>query len=388
MRQRNLAAWLRTPTVLWLGLVLVCCGCDTGIDPDSLVRELRILAMRVSAGDPAAPVPTEAELQAQVVPGAGGFDLAFTRDRVTLSTVAPAPVGPGRRLQTARPLQHDWFLCIGVRSLYSPGTLDPECRKWGPADPDPKTSSALFYLNPSALGSAGGPELTIATDRLKGVLGTFLQTVLAGGQGGNMTGGSMPMLPSRPLVILLPILLRTSVVGGDPADNRDSEVGYNYLRVVIAVPALGIMLPPPNHNPVLDTVLGTQQVDGMLLPLTPCPAISGTPGGCTAYPVPRSMGTFLTGRVGDGSVETYDPIDDSGRTGVSEQLRFSWFSTDGEFSELRTGTARPQTQWRNGDKYTAPPETSLVQLWLVVQDERGGTDWQQYELKLEGAPSS
>lgn len=387
MRQRNLAAWLRTPTAFWLCLALSLSGCDTGIDPDSLVRELRILGMRVSAGDPAAPAPTEAELQAQIVPGAGGLDLAFTRDRVTLSTVAPAPTGPGRRLATARPLQHDWFLCIGIRSLYSPGTLDPECRKWGPTDPDPKTNGSLVYLNGGAIGAAGGPALTIPTDMLKGVLGTFLQTALAGGQSG-MTGGGTPMLPSRPLAILLPVLLRTSVIGGDPADNRDSEVGYNYLRVVIAVPALGIMLPPPNHNPVLDTVLGSEEVDGMLLPLTPCPAISGTAGACAAYPVARSMGTFLTGRAGEGSIETYDPIDDSGRTGVSESLRFSWFSTDGEFSELRTGTVKPQTQWRNGDKYPAPLETALVQIWLVVQDERGGTDWQQYELKLEGAPGS
>lgn len=376
---------------LW-ALLVCAAGCDNGIDPDSLVRELRILGMRVVAGDPAAPPPTEAELQAQLVPGGGGpggIDLAFTRDRVTFSTLLAAPVGPGRRLPTERPLQFDWFLCIGIRSLYSPGTLDPECRKWAPSDPDPKTNSSLFYLNSSAIGPAGGPELTIPTAALKGVLGSFLQSSLGGGQGGTgMTGGGTAMLPTRPQVLLLPVLLRASVVGGNPADNRDSEVGYSYLRVVIAVPALGIMLPPPNHNPVLDTLLGSQQMDGMLQPLTPCAQISGTPGQCSAQPVRRDLGTFLTGRVGAGSTETYDPIDDSGRTGVSEALRFSWFSTDGDFSELRTGTVKPQTQWRNGEKYPAAAETSTVQIWLVVQDERSGIDWQQYELKLQDAPAS
>lgn len=383
MRQRTHAKWLGPLAALFL---CVAGGCDNGIDPDSLVRELRILGMRVAAGDPAV-LPTEAELQAQIVPGAGGIDLRFTRDRVTLSAVVAAPVGPGRRVAAARPLQHDFYLCIGVRSLYSPGTLDPECRKWGPDDPDPKTSSSLFYLNTGAIGAAGGAELTIPTDLLKGILGVFLQTALAGGQSGSTgTGGGTSMLPSRPLVILLPVLLRASVIGGDPKDNRNSEVGYSYLRVVIAVPALGIMLPPPNHNPVLDTTLGTQQRDGMLQPLVPCAQLSDTPGTCAGYPVARTMGTFLTGRVGDGSVESYDPIDDSGRTGVAESLRFSWFSTDGEFSELRTGTMRPQTQWRNGDKYTAAAETATVQVWLVVQDERGGIDWQQDELKLQDAP--
>jgi hypothetical protein len=91
---------------------------------------------------------------------------------------------------------------------------------------------------------------------------------------------------------------------------------------------------------------------------------------------------YITGVVRDGSAETYDPIDDSGRTGVVETMRFSWFSTDGTFSELRTGVAQPQTQWQNGDKYPAPMGVKTVTVWLVAQDERGGADWQQYALQL------
>lgn len=104
---------------------------------------------------------------------------------------------------------------------------------------------------------------------------------------------------------------------------------------------------------------------------------------CTPYAVPRSQGTFLNGYALLASEETYDALDDSGRTGITEMLRYSWFASDGDFSQLRTGTAQPQTQWRNGEKYPAPPETSTVSLWLVVQDERGGTDWQQYALQLQ-----
>jgi hypothetical protein len=374
MRQHNLAAWLGL--VVTLGALG---GCANDIDPDSLVRELRILGVRVSSGDPAAG-PTAAELQAQIVPGAGGFDLMFTTSSVTLSSLVGAPTGPGRRLAAPRPLQYDWYLCVGVRSLYSPGTLDPDCRKWGPEDPDPKTNRSLVYLNPAgALSADGSGALTLPTDVLKGTLLAFLQTALAGsGQGGGGSGGSGQMLPTRPLSILLPILLRVSAVGGSPADNRDSEVGYNYLRVVIAVPALGIALPPPNHNPVLDALLGSAQADGTLQPLAPCAG-----GTCTPYAVPRSQGTFLTGRVVAGTLETYDALDDSGRTGITETPRFSWFASDGDFSELRTGAAKPQTQWRNGDKYPAAAETTTVSLWLVVQDERGGTDWQQYALQLQ-----
>ena len=377
MKQRNLAAWLGS--VLLLG-ALAMGGCDTGIDPDSLVRELRILGVRVSSGDPAAG-PTAAELQAQLVPGAGGIDLAFTTSSVELTTLVGAPSGPGRRFAARRPLQYDWFLCVGIRSLYSPGTVDPECRKFGPEDGDPKTNRSLVYLNPAGTQSTDGSgALTVPTEVLKGTLLAFLQTVLAGsGQGGG-TGGTGSMLPTRPLSILLPILLRVSAVGGSPTDNRDSEVGYNYLRVIIAAPALGIPLPPPNHNPVLEPVLGSAQADATLQPLSPC-----TGGGaiCTPYAVPRSQGTFLSGQARSGSLEIYDALDDSGRTGITETLRFSWFASDGDFSELRTGTTRPQTQWRNGDKYPTPPETSTVSLWVVAQDERGGTDWQQYALQLQ-----
>ena len=377
MRQRNLAAWLGL--ILTLG-ALTAGGCDTGIDPDSLVRELRILGIRVSSGDPA-DGPTAAELQAQLVPGAGGVDLAFTTSSVELTTLVGAPTGPGRRFAARRPLQYDWFLCVGIRSLYSPGTLDPECRKFGPEDEDPKTNRSLVYLNPVGTQSTDGSgALSVPTDLLKGTLLAFLQTALAGGGQGGGTGGTGSMLPTRPLSILLPILLRVSAVGGSPADNRDSEVGYNYLRVIIAAPLLGIPLPPPNHNPVLAVVLGSAEADTTLQPLSPC-----TGGGavCTPYAVPRSQGTFLKGYALLATEETYDALDDSGRTGITETPRFSWFASDGEFSQLRTGTAQPQTQWRDGDKYPTPPETSTVSLWLVVQDERGGTDWQQYALQLQ-----
>jgi hypothetical protein len=177
------------------------------------------------------------------------------------------------------------------------------------------------------------------------------------------------------------------VVGGDPADMLNSEVAYAYLRVVLGAPLLGIMLPPPNHNPVIgvpgdpDAVHAGLQSDGTMQALVPCPA-SSAPCPTTPFALDSAGSAYITGVVRDGSAETYDPIDDSGRTGVVETMRFSWFSTDGTFSELRTGVAQPQTQWQNGDKYPAPMGVKTVTVWLVAQDERGGADWQQYALQL------
>ena len=369
---------------LGLGLALLG-GCDLGIDPDSLVRELRILGMKVATGDPAAAGGPLAELQAEVGFGAGGLDVAFTTNSVTLSALVADPTGPGRRTLTPRPLQHDFYLCIGIKSLYSPGSIDPTCRRWGPTDPDPKTNGSLVYLNSAGTMAASSPSLTVPTEVLKGILLSFLQTALSGGANQSGTGGSADMaggatLPMRPQVILLPVILRSSVVGGDPADSRNSEVGYNYLRVVIAIPALGIRLPPPNRSPVLNPAQVGPQSAGAMQPLLPCPA-SGGP--CQPYSMPRTAQALLTGQLADGSIETYTPIDDSGRTGVAETLRFSWFATDGEFSELRTGTMKPQTRWQSGEKYPAAATVNKTELWLVVQDERGGTDWAEYNLQLQ-----
>ena len=49
----------------------------------------------------------------------------------------------------------------------------------------------------------------------------------------------------------------------------------------------------------------------------------------------------------------------------------------------RTGDTQPDNTW-NSDKTRPPPDgVTTSSLWVVVQDERGGTDWQQYALQLQ-----
>jgi hypothetical protein len=99
-------------------------------------------------------------------------------------------------------------------------------------------------------------------------------------------------------------------------------------------------------------------------------------------PVTRTDPVYFVGGVLDGSVETYVPIDDSGRGQTAEVMRYSWFSTDGNFDDERTGDSHPQTKWQNGTKRPAPAATSLIDLWFVAQDDRGGTAYQRYQLTL------
>ena len=349
----------------WALLPLLCAalvGCDNDIDSDTLVRELRVLSLRMGSSDP----QSTAEAQAEVKPGPGGLDLQFTSDHIDVSANIGAPTGPGRRLAMPRPLRYDWFLCVGPASLFSPGTLDQGCRKWLPSDPDPMQNRALRYLGE-------GQTYSLPTQTLKEVVGAALQILLGVGPGGG--GGGMIKLPEKPIALLLPLILRVRVDGGDKNDIRDSEVAITYLRTWVVLP--GMVLPPPNRNPALGDLLAGLDKDGAKLPLLPC-----TTASCPKNKVPRGADLFLVGGAQPGSVEKYTPQDDSGRGEQSESLRYSWFSTDGEFERERTGDTQPDNTW-NSDKTRPPPDgVTTSSLWVVVQDERGGSDGRRFELEL------
>lgn len=345
-------------------------GCDLNIDSDSLVRELRVLSIRT--GDPE---PGSASDVQATVSLAGGGDLVFTSDHIDLAVLAFAPTGPGRRIPAPRPLRHDWYLCIGLASLAVPGTLDPSCNKFSPTDPPPAQ-------NPSLLPLGEGERLRVPTAVLKEVIGRLLMASLGAGGVPGMGGTGGGMLPMRPLVLPLPILVRSSAVGGDPMSRLDSEAAFGFLRVIVALP--GMPLPEPNHNPPFGSVSfgPTARPEGGMpsgRPLTPC-APDGT---CERYRLGRAEVAYLTGGAVPGSLEKYVPLDDSGRPEVTERYRYSWFATDGEFKQERTGDTFPDNEWKSEGDRPAPPEVQVVQLWFVAQDERGGADWARFELEFK-----
>ena len=335
-------------------------GCENDIDPDTLVRELRVLSIRIGSSDP----QSTADAQAAVKPGPGGLDLVFAADHLDLSAVVGVPTGPGRRFAAPRPLIYEWFLCVGPASLFSPGTLDSGCRKWLPGDPDPMKNSALRYLG-------AGANFSLPSQVLKDVVGGVLQILIGGGPGG---GGTIK-LPEKPVSILLPIIVRVRVDGGDPNDIRDREVAVTYLRTWVALP--GMTLPAPNKNPQLGLLLAGPDKDGTKQPLVPCTTMS-----CPRNKVKRGADLFLVGSSMPGSAETYIPNDDTMRGEISETLRYSWFASDGEFDRERTGEAQPDNFWNSEPKRPAPAEATSATLWLVIQDERGGSDGRSYELEF------
>lgn len=367
----------------WLVVAVLFAGCDIDLDPDSLVRELRVLGIRFGDAAPA----SEADVVANITFGAGGQpDVTFSRPDMRLHALAAAPTGPGRRLAAPRPLLYDWFVCTGPLSLFTPGVLDPQCRKLGPNDPPARQNAALRPLLPQKSPSA---EITLTSGTLKSLLTIFLQALLTPSSGG--MGGGTITLPERPIVLLMPIVVEVSAENGDPASPLDREVAFNFLRVLITLP--GMTPPPANRNPSMSGQGGffVGSAEGEMaarsaLPACPLDNLTGDEKdgqpACSRFAATRSAPVFLQARSDTGSAETYVPIDDSGRGPQVENMRYSWFSTDGTFSDERTGDKSPETKWENGERRPAPSDVRVIDIWVVVQDGRGGTDFARAQLRL------
>jgi hypothetical protein len=54
-------------------------------------------------------------------------------------------------------------------------------------------------------------------------------------------------------------------------------------------------------------------------------------------------------------------------------LNATWYATAGSWSELITGEAKPDTVWTVD--IHVPPPGSVIDVWVVGRDERGGSDF-------------
>lgn len=355
--------------VLSLLAVSLLCGCGIEIDPDSLVRELRVLGAR--AGDPA--------------PGSVA-DLSLCSESVQLQTLVVAPTGPDRSIKAPRPVTVDYYLCLTARSLAAPGAIDPAC-----VDVPPRSGDSPMALSCPATppGQTPDPLLPLALDQAQDpdqplrvpmapLLACLTQRAgpLVFGSGGS---GGVPGLPAGgPLTVLLPVVIRARAAGLEGP--LDSETAVVFVRLVVDLQERCQAGAPPaatrNRNPVLGTLRYRFEEEGADQDLLPCPAQGACP---QALAVSRGQSVWLTGSAQGGSAEAYKDTLGEDRT---ERLRFSWFTTDGRFSEDRTGEAIPTTRWRNEDPFTAPGSEQAVGLYVVLQDGRGGAAWARYALRF------
>ena len=152
---------------------------------------------------------------------------------------------------------------------------------------------------------------------------------------------------------------------------------------------LGLGL-PPNRNPTLTDLL---LVTG------------GGPDGGVESDTPLVDGTPLVVHAGEAivlrpifsadSVESYPIYDGDPRTTTprpaKETLSVAWFATAGTLlPATSSGVDAPVAdevfhldQQRNGPTIHVPPVGTVIDLWVVARDERGGTDWLHRTLQLE-----
>jgi hypothetical protein len=123
-----------------------------------------------------------------------------------------------------------------------------------------------------------------------------------------------------------------------------------------------------NQNPVLTGLLLVDAA-GTATPLE------------AAAPLAVRAGDRLTLRVAvaDGSVQTYPPP--LGGAPVAELLRTSWFSTAGTFTAERSEGPQASTTLELDARLPAPG--NAIQLFAVIRDDRGGTDYVQRTLTFE-----
>jgi hypothetical protein len=128
-------------------------------------------------------------------------------------------------------------------------------------------------------------------------------------------------------------------------------------------------LQPPNQNPVIDGVDGVaiQDTGADLSKLpSPQPFTEATP-----IEVGEREGVRLRAAIADGSAETYAvPESATSIKMLTEELRVIWYASSGTFNNEVTGLLKPDTIFRL-DKFEPQPG-SLIDLWVVVADERGG----------------
>lgn len=118
-----------------------------------------------------------------------------------------------------------------------------------------------------------------------------------------------------------------------------TELAYKRVRVSTSL--------EPNHNPASATLLA----DG------------------SATLIANGERVTLQATVSEDSVETFlNPLGEL----EPEELKFSWFSTGGEweralsFGDAITGAS--ENEW-------TPPEENPADVWIVIRDTRGGIDW-------------
>jgi hypothetical protein len=320
-----------------LGLAAIgLAACDAGFADPTIVVDLRVLAAPTDPAelvldfdpmDPNALVTLATELQANPV------------------TLTPLVADPG----ATRRLQWDLSACAPSKSLRCDAPDDAKNTTvlvGSGTMEDPETTapvaSAPFVIPVNVL------EESITADALAGFGGVAVQ-----------------------------LQLRVWPEGDDP-----KTAVYAEKRFVVAprLPAERVA----NSNPTLDSLMWGTNPDADPTD-TFAPGACGEPG-TTPITVNAQQKIHLLPVEPDGVREHYVlPTYEGGTRALTEFMRYAWYVTAGELSSGESGGETDIF----GNKphldvtWTAPKDPGDVRLWLIMRDERGGTAFYRYCLRVQ-----
>ena len=108
---------------------------------------------------------------------------------------------------------------------------------------------------------------------------------------------------------------------------------------------------------------------------------TSAPGaGACAQSSAKGGSITLTPTLAPGSAETYATyVAGKGIVMVTENVQMKWYSTAGSFRLETSGPAEAQV-YTLTDNAHLPPPCSIIDLYVVARDARGGTDWLHRQL--------
>ncbi len=92
-----------------------------------------------------------------------------------------------------------------------------------------------------------------------------------------------------------------------------------------------------------------------------------------------------TSQTSCGGAETYLWFDPEKRTLETrrEGIRISWFVTAGVLDADRTGRAEDEADRNSSENgWTAPAKATVVHVWAVARDDRGGIGWRAGKIRV------
>jgi hypothetical protein len=267
--------------------------------------------------------------------------------RILAVTADPPEVTPGSEITlkivagnsegTVRVDNASWSFCAAPKPLDENGTVSPAC------------------TGPSGLRMIEGTSDTVRALVPKDACSLFGSDAPPGGfrpRDPDTTGGFyQPMRVAFGDVLAFPLV----------------RVRCNLARAPVDVARAFAADYVPNRNPRLGPLIA--RINGAATDLAALPA-GRTIDLETSWPAEVA--------------ESYIAFDAASQslTTRREEMRVSWFATDGLLASERTGRNEGDFATSTENRFTAPSTPGIVHIWVVLRDSRGGSTFAVYDARI------